>query len=83
MASPPPGQKADEAAPHDRPAREMPEFSIKLRFALRWLAYQMNRPFARWLNPTRRRLLGAFSLGLICTGFVWLTAVLMLRIVGR
>jgi len=39
-----------------------------------WLAYQINRPFERWLTPPALKLLGTLALALLGTGLVWLAA---------
>ncbi len=58
------------------PYQDIPLFSRKVHGCLLWIAYQMNKPFLRWLTPARRRLLTGLTLALVGSGFIWLTAAL-------
>lgn len=51
--------------------------------ALVWLAFQINRPFERWLNPARRQVLAIVSVCFIMTSVVLLIAASAMRIMGR
>ncbi|MHC4713207.1 MAG: midas domain-containing protein [Planctomycetota bacterium] len=76
--APPAGGEDDEIA-----AKEAAVLSPRLRFGLLWIAYQMNRPFLRWLTPPVRRHLALISIGLISCGMISLAAALALLFKGR
>lgn len=53
-------------------------------FGLMWVAYQMNRPFRRWINtPGRMILVAILSLGLMSTALLWLAVALVMTWFGR
>jgi len=70
-----------EAEPvESAPAEEPPH---RVRLGLLWLAYQMNRPFMRWLNPARLRSLALLAIGLLSTGLASLAVALALLLKGK
>lgn len=45
-------------------------------FGVFWLAWQINRPFTRWLAPASLKLVGTLALILLGTSLAWLAAAL-------
>ena len=43
-----------------------------------WAAYQLNRPFLRWLTPERRALVGSLSIALILAAVIWVVVAFMM-----
>ena len=43
-----------------------------------WVAYQLNRPFLRWLTPERRALVGSLSIALILAAVIWAVVAFMM-----
>ena len=81
-------QDRDDASPEspddESSVEELPDDSPHhVRLGLLWLAYQMNRPFMRWLSPVRLRNLALLAIGLLSTGFVSLAMALVLLLRGQ
>jgi hypothetical protein len=76
------GPKAAAASP-DTPKIE-PAAQATLTFSPKdldwflWVAYQLNRPFLRWLNPERRALVGSLSIALILAAVIWAVVAFMM-----
>jgi hypothetical protein len=87
---PAPAAEAEEPAPSlDSPAdapvkaSSIDKIKEKLSSGVTWLAFQINRPFERILNPERRQLLAILSVSFLAMSFVGLAAAFLLRWMGR